>query len=581
MGTKQKQFVDLYTEEGEKLSGVPWEIYPRPQMRRDSFFNLNGMWDFAMTVRDTQPEQYNQKIRVPFPLQSLLSGIHQDCPEGQYLFYRKEFIRPENFRDGRILLHIGAADQIADVWFNGIYLGQHIGGYEAFTFEVTDILREKNTVIVRVVDQMSSFVLPYGKQSRKRGGMWYTPVSGIWQTVWLERVPQRFISKIQIQTGVDWAEITAEGDVPDGTVVVEIPNGVREFHLVSGTAKIEIEEPRLWSPEDPYLYYCNIHAGEDCVSTYFALRTLTREKINGIWRLCLNGKPYFFHGVLDQGYWSDGLFTPAHPGFYEKDILAMKLLGFNTLRKHIKVEPEQFYYDCDRLGMIVFQDMVNNGDYNFLRDTALPTIGLKNRNDRWMHRDEKTREAFLRAMEETVAQLKNHPCICYWTVFNEGWGQFESTRAYRRMKDLDSTRFVAGVSGWFKGGESDVITEHVYFKPFCPVAGDKPLILSEFGGYAHQCKGHIFNPQNEYGYRKYERREEFIDGLVELYETEIIPAVEKGLCGSIYTQLSDVEDETNGLFTYDRKVCKVEEEKLLAIARKLQEQCNRIYTHQQ
>ena len=573
---KGNRFVDLYTAEGEQLSGIPWEAYPRPQMRRDSFFNLNGAWEFAVTAADTPPQQYPQTIRVPFPPQSLLSGIHQECPEEQSLFYRKSFPCPEGFEGGRVLLHMGAVDQIADVWLNGTYLGKHIGGYEPFSFEVTDVLDTENTLLVRVADHMSSFVLPYGKQSKKRGGMWYTPVSGIWQTVWLERVPKRFIETIEIQTGLNWAEIAVKGDVPDGKVVVKTPEGEREFTLISGKARLEIERPRLWSPEEPYLYHCEICAGEDLVSTYFALRTLTREKINGIWRLCLNEKPYFFHGVLDQGYWSDGLFTPAHPSGYEKDILAMKELGFNTLRKHIKIEPEQFYYDCDRLGMIVFQDMVNNGDYHFLRDTALPTIGWKKRSDRWMHRDQETRRAFLSAMEQTVMRLKNHPCICYWTIFNEGWGQFESTKAYHRMKELDPTRFVAGVSGWFKGGESDVITEHIYFKPFRPVVGDKPLVLSEFGGYAYQCEGHIFNPENEYGYRKYEHQKDFIAGLVELYEREIIPAVEQGLCGAIYTQLSDVEDETNGLLTYDRKVCKVDGETLLTIARTLQEKCKRV-----
>ncbi len=500
-----------------------------------------------------------------------MSGIHRECPEEQKLFYRKKFEFSPRLDRGKVLLHIGATDQIADVWLNGTYLGNHIGGYEPFSFEVTDVLKKENILVVRVVDQMSRFVLPYGKQSKKRGGMWYTPVSGIWQTVWLEQVPERFVRSVEIKTGADWAELVVRGDLPDGMVVVQLPEGKQEFPLVSGKARIELSQPRLWSPEDPYLYYCDIYVGEDCVSTYFALRTLTREKIDGIWRLCLNGKPYFFHGVLDQGYWSDGLFTPAHPSCYEKDILEMKSLGFNTLRKHIKIEPEQFYYDCDRLGMIVFQDMVNNGDYHFLRDTALPTIGFKRRNDRWMHRDQETRKQFLKAMEETVVQLGNHPCICYWTIFNEGWGQFESTKVYRRMKELDPTRFTAGVSGWFKGGESDVIAEHVYFKPFQPVTGDKPLVLSEFGGYSYRVKDHSFNLENEYGYRKYEDQKSYVQGIVELYETEIIPSVEQGLCGAIYTQLSDVEDETNGLLSYDRKVCKVEKEAFLKIAMKLRD----------
>jgi hypothetical protein len=249
----------------------------------------------------------------------------------------------------------------------------------------------------------------------------------------------------------------------------------------------------------------------------------------------------------------------------------MKLLGFNTLRKHIKVEPEQFYYDCDRLGMIVFQDMVNNGDYDFLRDTALPTVGFKTRNDRNLHRDPESRLAFLHAMETTVQCLKNHPCICYWTIFNEGWGQFESSQAYRRLKELDSSRFVASVSGWFKGGDSDVNAEHVYFKPFRPQPSDKPLVLSEFGGYAFMPEGHAFHPGKEYGYRHYKTREEFVQGIQTLYQNEIIPAVGKGLCAAIYTQVSDVEDETNGLFSFDRKVLKLQPQEMLPIAAQLKE----------
>lgn len=566
---KQQSFVDLYTDEGKNLSGTPWGVYPRPQLRRDSFLNLNGYWEFAASSGDDFPEQYGEEIQVPFPPQSLLSGIHREIPEEQRLFYRRSFRLPEGFHRGRVILHVGAVDQIAAVWLNGVYLGEHVGGYESFSFDVTKTLRAENILVIRVVDQMSHLVLPYGKQSRKRGGMWYTPVSGIWQTVWLESVPEQYIRSVQIRSGLDWAELTVDGVPSDGTVTVQTPVGKLDFPLEQGKAEIRVPEPRYWSPEDPYLYVCTIRTGEDRVTTYFALRTLTRERIDGVWRLCLNGKPYFFHGLLDQGYWSDGLFTPAHPSCYERDILAAKALGFNTLRKHIKIEPEQFYYDCDRLGMVVFQDMVNNGDYNFLRDTALPTVGWRRRNDRWMHRDKATREAFLKAMEKTVAQLGNHPCICYWTIFNEGWGQFESSKVYRRLKTLDSTRFIAGVSGWFKGGESDVDAEHIYFKPFRPQKTQRPLVLSEFGGYAYQVSGHIFNPDNEYGYRKYNDRESYVRGLVKLYREEIIPAVKQGLCGTVYTQLSDVEDETNGLLSYDRKVCKVMPEELLPIAEAL------------
>ena len=569
---KQQEFFDLYTPEGEALHRQPWQSYPRPQMRRESWFNLNGSWDFAVTAGDSIPNQFSEQILVPFPPQSLLSGIHRNIPEDQFLFYRKTFSLPDTFHGGRVLLHVGAADQTASVWLNGIHLGEHTGGYDPFTFDVTHALRQENTLVICVADQMSQGVLPSGKQRAKRGGMWYTPVSGIWQTVWMERVPDRYITGIQIRTEENRAEITVDSDLPDGTVCVQTPEGPLQVPLMRNTARIELDSPRLWSPEDPYLYHCTIQAGEDRAETYFALRTLSIETVNNIPRLCLNGKPYFFHGLLDQGYWSDGLFTPADPVCYEKDILAMKSLGFNTLRKHIKVEPEQFYYDCDRLGMVVFQDMVNNGGYNFLRDTALPTIGLKQRNDRRMHRRRETREAFLQAMETTVRQLKNHPCVCYWTIFNEGWGQFESTLAYRRMKELDAGRFIATVSGWFKGGESDVTAEHVYFKPFRPVRTDKPLVLSEFGGYAFMPEGHAFHPGKEYGYRHYKTREEFTLGVQTLYQTEIVPAVKEGLCAAVYTQVSDVEDETNGLISYDRKVLKLKPAEILPIARRLYEE---------
>ena len=340
--------------------------------------------------------------------------------------------------------------------------------------------------------------------------------------------------------------------------------------LQQGKARVELPAPRLWSPEDPFLYHCEILAGEDRVETYFALRTLALQDVEGVPRLCLNGKPCFFHGVLDQGYWSDGLFTPAHPFCYEKDILAMKALGFNTLRKHIKIEADRFYYDCDRLGMLVWQDMVNNGSYSFVRDTALPTIGLKRLSDKHLHRNQAARNAFVEGMKQTVARLDRHPSVVGWTIFNEGWGQFDSERMYYHLRQLDATRFVDTASGWFKGGQSDVVSEHVYFKPYRFVPGDKPVFLSEFGGYSYKPEGHVFNTEKTYGYRLFAEQESYMDAVEQLYRQEIIPAVEQGLCGAVYTQLSDVEDETNGLYSYDRRVCKVDSARMQAIAAQLQ-----------
>ena len=561
---------ELYTPRGETLSGAPWQAYPRPQLRRDSYVNLNGEWEF--TAAQTFPTVYDRKILVPFCPESPLSGIKQHFPEGIGLYYRRTFQLPEGFCKDRILLHIGAADQHAKVYVNRKEIGSHSGGYWAFTFDITDALQEENELVICCTDDLRSKIQPYGKQTMNRGGMWYTPVSGIWQTVWLESVPENYIQSLDIRTTAKDATITVTPAL-DGKVILE----GKLYPLVKGKAVVTVETPRLWSPEDPHLYHFTVETDSDRIESYFALRTLETKVLGGIPRLCLNGKPYFFHGLLDQGYWPDGIYTPAAPECYADDILAMKKLGFNTLRKHIKIEPEQFYYDCDRLGMIVFQDMVNNGDYSFLRDTILPTVLSEKRQDKILHKDAAARAAFLSGMEQTVMQLKNHPCIVYWTIFNEGWGQFCSTDAYRRLKALDSSRFIDATSGWFRCGESDVESLHIYFGLWYKLRyGDKPVMLSEFGGYIYPERDHIFNPDKAFGYRICKTKNEFQKALTNLYRSRVLPAVSKGLCGAIYTQVSDVEDEINGLLTYDRKVCKAEEAAMLELSRELQKAVSEI-----
>ena len=275
---------------------------------------------------------------------------------------------------------------------------------------------------------------------------------------------------------------------------------------------------------------------------------------------------------MDQGYWSDGIYTPASPTCFEEDILKMKELGFNTLRKHIKVEPELFYYACDKLGMVVFQDMVNNGDYSFFRDTALPTVGIQKWNDKKLHQDENTRKAFLLGMESTVKQLKNHPCILYWTIFNEGWGQFDGSAAYEKLKALDDSRIIDTTSGWFRGATTDVDSRHIYFTPWSTLKpSNKPLVLSEFGGYAYAVEDHLFNTDKSYGYKSCKSREHFQTSLSELYITKVLPAIDRGLCAAIITQVSDVEDEINGMLTYDRRVCKADPESMQQIAAALKD----------
>jgi beta-galactosidase/beta-glucuronidase len=557
---KKTAYQNLITNEGKALPAVPWERYPRPQMQREQWLCLNGTWELSFGETRTQ-------IRVPFCPESLLSGVEEAPAIGREMQYRRTFSVPQTWR-GRVLLHFGAVMRKTAVFVNGTPVAEHDNGYLPFAADITDALRSgENELRVRVVNDLDPRY-PYGKQKIRRGGMWYTPCSGIWQTVWLEPVPARAIAALRIRTGADWAEIEADG-VSDGEIVLD----ERRYPLQNGAARITLDRPHPWSPEDPYLYRFTLTSGEDRVASYFALRTLSTETVDGIPRLCLNGKPTFFNGLLDQGYWSDGLYTPASPDGFAADILAMKSLGFNTLRKHIKIEPELFYYDCDRLGMIVFQDMVNNGEYRFLRDTLLPTVRLLSRSDARMNPDPETRRVFLDSMERTVLHLDNHPCICLWTIFNEGWGQFCADEAYDRLKALDGTRPIDSTSGWFHQKKSDVDSLHIYFT--APRLGKQrlPQLLSEFGGYVQKLPAHSFNTKKTYGYRILPTREAFVDALRKLYAS-LIPLAKKGLCGAIYTQVSDVEDETNGLLTFDRAVQKVRPEELKDLFEALKDAVN-------
>ena len=552
----------LFTRQGATLPETPWEDYPRPQLRRAEWLCLNGEWTLETQGRSAG-------ILVPFCAESLLSGLAEAPRPGEELVYSRSFTVPESWRGRRVILHFGAVMRASAVSVNSRELCRHENGYLPFELDVTDVLRDgENSLEVRAVNDLDTRY-PSGKQSAKRGGMWYTPCSGIWQSVWLEPVPEKHVRSLKITTGADFAEIEAEG-ADEGEIELE----GRRIPMRGGRARIELPEPRLWSPEDPYLYPFTLTAGEDRVESYFALRTLEIKSVGGAERLCLNGRPYFFNALLDQGYWSDGLYTPASPEGYEKDILTMKSLGFNTLRKHIKLEPERFYYDCDRLGMIVFQDMVNNGGYSFLRDTLLPTLGLRSTSDRGLHPDREGREIFLRSMEETVKGLYNHPSICLWTIFNEGWGQFCADEAYERLKELDPSRFVDSSSGWFAQRLSDVESRHIYFGPIRLGREKRPQLLSEFGGYVWKSPEHSFNLDKTYGYRIFKTREAFVRALRELYAS-LIPLVRKGLCGAVYTQVSDVEDETNGLFTFDRELLKIEPEELKELAEALRAEINK------
>lgn len=506
-----------------------WDSYPRPQLKRDSFISLNGTWK----VND-------ENTYVP------------SCLTSKKLCYKKSFMFWKS--NDRTILHIGAADQTAEVFLNGTLLGIHEGGYLPFSFDVTEVICEgENVLSINVTDTLSSDY-PYGKQKEERGGMWYTPVSGIWKSVWIEEVPEEYIRDIRIRTGLSGADI-----------ILHIRNG-RTGAEFTEQRRIEVEAPELWSPDNPRLYYEKLSYGKDTVEVYFALRDISIKEICGIRRVCLNGKPVFLNGVLDQGYFKPGIMTPTDPSEYEKDILRMKEMGFNLLRKHIKTEPEEFYYACDRLGMMVMQDMVNSGEYSFFRDTLLGTAGVRF-SDKVKGKYDKRQEFFVRHMEDTIGLLYNHPSVIAYTLFNEGWGQFDSDKLYDRAKELDPTRLIDSTSGWFAQKKSDFDSRHIYFALRKLRPGKRPLLVSECGGYSLNMTGQ----EKAYGYGACRNSRDLTDRIVKLYRKMIIPGIGTGVCGVIYTQLSDIEDEINGLYTYDRKTCKVIPERLKEIAEHIKE----------
>ena len=563
---------ELWTEAGEgykesdnketKENG--WRQYPRPQMKRDGFVILDRDWKLN-----------GHDIKIPFPPQSMLSGYTHSV--GSQLTYETTFTIPEDFDRERILLHFGAVDQIAEVFVNGSLVGKHEGGYLPFFFDVTEQVKRDgvNQLVVKAVDTLSR-EYPYGKQCKKRGGMWYTPVSGIWQMVWMENVKSAYIKKVVLTPDLEGVNVQLEIaglEQPEKVgfrVKVTLDNGEMLEESFGGlTGRVTIPNPRHWTIDEPYLYQMTIQFMEDNVESYFALRTIAIEERKGIKRVCLNGNPIFMHGVLDQGYYSDGIYLPAEPEEYERDILRMKELGFNMLRKHIKVEPECFYYYCDKHGMLVMQDMINNGGYSFIFDTALPTVGMKQKKDTVGKYDSRMK-IFVEHTKQTIEHLYSHPCIVAYTIFNEGWGQFDSDKMYDYVKGLDNTRLIDSTSGWFWQQKNDFDSEHIYFKTIDLEVGERPMFVSECGGYTRLIDGHYYSKYNCYGYGGADTDEKLTAMVVDMYKKMIEPGIPKGVCGCVYTQLSDVEDEVNGLYTYDRKVCKVDKKTMYALSKELE-----------
>lgn len=538
--------------------------YPRPQLRRDSYLCLNGRWRYAFSKGEDMPLKMEGEILVPFSPESPLSGVGRALQKGERLWYRREFALPEGFNQGRVLLHFGGVDQRATVFLNGRELGSHGGGYTPFTLDITPALQKENLLTVRVQDDTEGGPYARGKQSSKPGGIWYTAQSGIWQTVWLESVPKQFITGLFINPLYD--ESAVELTVcarQDGMPCTARVGDVVSHGLSNQPFRMSMQGFTPWSPQRPHLYNLTIKMGDDLVQSYFGMRKFSVGKDEkGIPRLFLNGEPFFFNGVLDQGYWPDGLYTPPSDEAMVYDIQAMKELGFNTLRKHVKVEPLRWYYHCDRLGMLVWQDMPNGGGPYRSKVTVAPLITNKHRPDTddaaFGREDQGEKDGFIQELGEMIANLYNCVSIAMWVPFNEGWGQFDAKEMAERIREWDDTRLIDHASGWHDQGAGDVKSIHTYFRPyrFRPDPQGRPVALTEFGGYGLTIPEHSL-PNKSFCYKTCKTQEELFQAWKKLYERQILPAVGKGLSAAIYTQLSDVEGERNGILTYDRAVCKL------------------------
>ena len=565
----------------------PLAEYPRPAMRRDSCEILNGPWQYAITQTAEYPAAWQGSILVPYSPEAPASGVGRTLQPGQWLHYHRLFAPPAG-EGGRVLLHFGAVDYACAVQVNGHLAGGHRGGYWPFTLDITDLLNGtgRNSLWVAVQDPTSHGTQARGKQTLKPGGMFYPAQSGIWQTVWLERVPDNYIQTLTVTPDYDARTVTVRvhtakpggavnlwAMVRAGGVTIAEDWGSDEADQ-DGEVTLNIPEEHFfpWSPDTPFLYDLTVgtNQGEeaefDTVHSYFALRKWScAPDAHGVLRFCLNDKPILLNGLLDQGYWPEGLYTPPSDAAVERELSEVKALGFNLLRKHAKIEPQRWYYHCDRLGLIVWQDIVNGGSaYNlwfvtYLTNVLQPLLRRfpdgKAAYSLLSRAKPAGREEYAHELADTVQALRCHPCIACWVPFNEGWGQFDAGKAVQALRALDGTRLVDEASGWFDQGGGDVHSLHNYFYPLRIRPQKRTVALSEYGGIAWPMPGHE-PPHKTYGYGTAKDRQELTARYKKLQLKTVLPQLEKGLSALVYTQLTDVEDEVNGLFTYDRAAVK-------------------------
>ena len=554
---------------------IPFPEYPRPQLeRKENWVVLNGLWDLKVLSKENRVIKEG-KILVPFSPESERSGFDHITGPDETLIYSTHISLPFSFdkEKERIFLHFGAVDYEAKVYIDGREVAEHRGGYLPFSMEIDKPIFDLE---VRVTDPSDTKEQERGKQKIKRGGIWYTPQSGIWQSVWAEKTPKDYIKGIKITPDLSGFSVIVD---KEGKGDCTLTLSDKTYTLKEGKeTRIDINSPLLWSPEDPHLYYFSITFSSDTVYSYVGLRTFgVGEDEKGIKRLLLNGKPYFHHGLLDQGYWDGGLYTPLTDESMVEDIKLIKSMGFNTLRKHIKVEPLRWYWHCDRLGVLVWQDMVSGGGKYLLGVISTPLIlGSHLKDNHYLllrRKDKEMRDEFEKNLFQMIAHLYNVTSIAMWVPFNEAWGQFDSVRIGRKVEETDKTRTVDYASGWLDQGEGNFKSLHVYFRPYKykPDKKKRCVILTEFGGYGREIKGHRYG-DDTFQYKGFNSEKELTDAVIKMYRRDIIPAKKLGLAAAIYTQLSDVEDELNGLITYDRKVIKMDKERILEMSRELLEE---------